>query len=272
MIQEPQEKKKKKKKRKKASDIIAIIVMIVAIGVFLYAAIQLFGIFSEYKEGSDEYDSLREYVQVVETEEEAKTTAEVIAANEIPQCPINVDFQSLKSINSDIVGWIYIEAIPTISYPIVQGTDNEYYLKHTVEGVLNSSASIFMDYRNASDFSDSNTIIYGHNMKNQSMFGILSKLKEQEVYDKSPYIWIITEEGEICYEVFAARNVPDTDALYNLLNAEPETFKTNLESYKRYSEVDNDITFDGTEKIITLSTCTSNERVRCVIQAVRRDF
>lgn len=265
----------KRKKRRRVSDVISYIVLIAAIAVFLYAAFQLFGIFKEYKKGTDEYDELRGFVQVVDTEDSETLTDETgdpISANEFPQCPLNVDFPSLKNINPDIVGWIYIEAIPSISYPLVQGTDNDYYLKHTVEGVKNTSASIFLDYRNASDLSDSNTIIYGHNMKNQSMFGILSKLTEQEVYDKSPYIWIITESGEICYEVFAARNVPDTDELYNTLQVDVSSFKTLLEGYQRYSEIKTDVTFDGTEKIITLSTCTSNERVRCVVQAVRRDF
>lgn len=265
----------KQKKRRRLSDIISYLVLVIAIAVFLYAAFQLFSIYREYKKGSDEYKELQEYVQVIEPEESVSETDEAgnpISANEFPQCPLSVDFSSLKSINPDVIGWIYIEAIPSISYPLVQGTDNDYYLKHTVEGVENTSASIFLDYRNASDLSDSNTIIYGHNMKNQSMFGILSKLTEQEVYDKSPYIWIVTEAEEICYEVFAARNVPDTDNLYNTFQADPDTFKPMLEGFQGYSEIKTDITFDGTEKIITLSTCTSNDRVRCVVQAVRRDF
>ena len=270
----------KKKKRKRASDIIAIIIMIVAIGVFLYAAYQLYLIFAEYHEGTQEYDVLREYVSMNEdtetdtdTEEtEPRTTKEVIEANEIPSCPITVDFSALKSVNEDIVGWLYIEAIPKISYPIVQGKDNQYYLKHTVEGVENSSASIFMDYRNNSDYSDANTIIYGHNMKNLSMFGLLKQMKDPEVFAKSPYIWIVTEQEEICYEVFSARNVSEHDALYNQLRIDPEEFLALLGEYHAASEVESAHTFDGTEQIITLSTCTSDDTVRCVVQAVRKEF
>lgn len=275
MKQEPQTEKKKRKERRRVSDILSYLVLVVAVIVFFYAAFQLFCIFREYKKGSDEYKALREYVQVVDQEEEGKEktgSEDPVSANEFPQCPISVDFASLKNINADIVGWLYIEAVPSISYPLVQGTDNEYYLKHTVEGIENTSASIFMDYRNRADLSDSNTVIYGHNMKNQSMFGILSKLKEQEVYDKSPYIWIITENGEICYEIFSARNVPDTDDLYHTFQVDASSFKSILEGYQRYSEIETDIVFDGTEKIITLSTCTGNDRIRCVVQAVRRDF
>lgn len=270
------EKKTKKKKHSRTMDIITMIIMVVAIGVFVYSAYQLFQIFGEYKAGEEEYDALREYVQVVETEEKEETPAAgdgVVVPNEIPSCPITVDFDSLINVNSDIVGWIYIEAIPTISYPIVQGNDNDFYLSHTVEKVKNSSASIFMDYRNEPDYSDSNTIIYGHNMKNQSMFGILSKLTEEETFAKSPYIWIITPSGEeVCYQVFSARNVPESDALYNTLNSDPVTLKANLEAYQKYSDVESHEVFTGTEHIITLSTCTSNDTVRCIVQAVRKDF
>ncbi len=276
--EEPKTKKKSKQKQNsKVMNTITVVLMVIAIGVFVYASYQLFSIFSEYKAGEDEYDALQEYVQVVEPEEkevvEVSEEDGVIAANEIPSCPITVNFDALLNINSDIVGWIYIEAIPTISYPIVQGNDNDYYLTHTVEGVQNSSASIFLDYRNASDYSDSNSIIYGHNMKNQSMFGILSKLTEEETFAKSPYIWIIEPDGEeVCYQVFSARNVSEMDALYNTLNSDPVTLKANLESYQRYSEVESHEVFTGTEHIITLSTCTSNDTVRCVVQAVRKDL
>lgn len=261
------------KKGRRSLEILAYVVLIFAIVVFCYAAFQLFSIYREYKKGSDEYQELREYVEVIQPEKsKSDGNKDSVLAEEFPQCPISVDLQALKNINQDTVGWIYIEAIPSISYPVVQGTDNDYYLTHTVEGVKNTSASIFLDYRNASDLNDSNSIIYGHNMKNQSMFGLLKRLKEQDVYDQSPYIWLITEAGEICYEIFSARNVPDIDILYNTLQAEPDSYKATLEEYQCYSEIKTDVTFDGTERILTLSTCTSDESFRCVVQAVRRDF
>lgn len=274
---------KKKKRKRRFSDVLAACIMIVAIGIFLYAAYQLYLIFSEYHKGAEEYDFLREYVDLLsdDTDErdddpdetkDARSTKEIIAANEIPPCPVSVDFPALKEINPDLVGWIYVEAIPKISYPIVQGQDNNYYLKHTFEGVANSSASIFLDYRNHPDYSDSNTIIYGHNMKNQSMFGLLKQMKQPEIFEKSPYIWIVTEEEEICYEVFSVRDIPETDALYHLFEEAPELFLPQLEQYKQDSLVDSPVTFDGTEQIITLSTCTGNDTVRCVVQAVRKDF
>lgn len=90
-----------------------------------------------------------------------------------PVAPINVDFASLKSINDDVIGWIYMEALPQISYPMVQGKDNNMYLHQTYEKNYNFAGTIFIDYENKRDFSDCNTLVYGHNMKNGSMFGML---------------------------------------------------------------------------------------------------
>ena len=83
-----------------------------------------------------------------------------------------VDFSLLKQENEDIVGWIYCEGTP-ISYPVVQSGDNQYYLHRLINGEYNIAGSIFMDYRNNAELEDNNTIIYGHNMKNNTMFGYL---------------------------------------------------------------------------------------------------
>jgi len=268
--------KKRKKKKRGAGDILLIVIMLVAVGVFCYAGYQLLQIFREYNEGTKEYEGLRDFVQIYDAAEEPvkqeNGESAVVDANEIPSCPVQVDFNSLKSLNSDVIGWIYIEAIPEISYPIVKGTDNDFYLKHTVEKVRNSSASIFVDYRNESDFSDSNTVVYGHNMKNLSMFGRLSSLLNEDVYSKSSYIWISTPEEDICYEIFSVRHVSEMDELYISFNVAPEEFANDLNAYQKLSEVPYVMSFDGTEKIITLSTCTSNDTVRCIVQAVRKDF
>lgn len=274
--------KKKKRRKKKAGSILLNVVLIVAIGVMIFAGYNLYKIFSEYKEGEKEYEELQKYVQEVITpnlpgnqkndqKEVDPETGLPIAACEVPTCPISVNFEELQAVNPDIVGWIYIEAIPNISYPIVQGTDNEYYLKHTVERTTNSSASIFMDYQNSPDFTDASTIIYGHNMKNQSMFGLLSKMREQSVYDESPYIWILTPAGDWCYEVFSACEVSANDEVYTMFSADGEELKAYLEKMRAKSEVVSDMTFTGNEYMITLSTCTSNDATRFVVQAVWKE-
>lgn len=277
--------KKKEKKKKTAGSILLDLILVIAIGVMIFAGYNLYKIFSEYKEGEEEYEGLQQYVQEVVTptpsaETDTDTDPEPvidpetglpIEAQEVATCPIAVNFEQLKAVNPDIVGWIYIEAIPNISYPIVQGTDNEYYLKHTVEKTKNSSASIFLDYQNSPDFTDANTIIYGHNMKNQSMFGLLKNMRDQSVYDESPYIWILTPSGDYRYEVFSACEVSANDEVYTLFSVGGEEFKAYLEKMQANSDVVNDMTFTGNEYIITLSTCTGNDATRCVVQAAWKE-
>lgn len=284
---------KKKKKKKSAGSIFLDLILLIAVCVMVFAGYNLYKIFSEYRAGEKEYEGLQQYVQVLrpageDSDSDSDTdadkqsggqvepvidpeTGEPIIPEEVLTPPISVNFDELTAINPDIVGWIYVEAIPNICYPIVRGTDNEYYLKHTVERNLNSSASIFMDYQNSADFSDTNTIIYGHNMKNQSMFGLLQNMRDPRVFAKSPYIWILTPKGDYCYQVFSAREVSVTDQVYTLFSAGGEEFKNYLENMQARSEVASELTFTGNEYIITLSTCTSNDATRFVVQAVWKE-
>ncbi len=271
--------KKTQKKKKSFLDYVVSIILVVAIGVFIYAAYNLFLIFTEYKAGEDTYEALRDYVEVVAVDEIQNQSDDVTnAADEVileaqlaPTAPIIVDFQKLQQVNPDIIGWIHMEAIPSISYPIVQGEDNDYYLHHTVEGERNSSASIFVDFQNAGDFSDANTIVYGHNMKNQSMFGLLKQYKKAETCAKSPYFWILTPQQDYRYELFSVREVNERDEVYSLFSSNGEGFKSYLETMQAESEVAFNLEFDGTEKVVTLSTCTTDASKRCVVQGVRKD-
>ena len=103
------------------------------------------------------------------------------------------------------MGWIYVEAVPDINYPIVHGKDNETYLHRTYEKNYNFAGTIFVDYENKGDFSDCNTIVYGHNMKNGSMFAQLKKFtQDEETYKKSKYFWIFTPEKNYRYEIISA--------------------------------------------------------------------
>lgn len=266
---------KKQKKKKGLVDYLLTLVMLAAVGIFLYAGYNLFMIYSEYKAGEETYDHMQEYVASVdehENENSSDTDQDAsVDAQPVLKAPITVDFQQLKTVNEDIIGWIYMEAIPSISYPIVQGEDNDYYLHHTVEGKRNSSASIFVDFQNAGDFTDANTIVYGHNMKNQSMFGLLKQYKKAETCAASPYFWILTPEQDYRYELFSVREVSERDEVYSLFSSSGEEFKAYLERMQVESLVPFNLTFDGTEKIVTLSTCTTSATKRCVVQGVRED-
>ena len=195
----------REKKQKKKTDWLSNLILLVAIGVFLYAGFQLFQIFREYKAGEDEYKAIE---QMAVTEELVPVVSEKDGLPKQKKV-FNVDFAKLKKVNPDVVGWIRFEEPSQISYPLVKGADNEKYLKTTFEGNRNSAGALFLDMNNAGDFSDYNTFIYGHNMKNGSMFGRLRKYKSKSFCEENPYFYIYTPDGmEVKYQVFAATTAP----------------------------------------------------------------
>ena len=117
---------KQPKKKKTAGDVVLTVVLIAAICIFCYAGYNLFHIYTEYKKGTDEYNSI---TQMAVTERDPDGEAAGPEAGSELKAPMDIDFASLKSVNDDVVGWIYVEAVPDINYPIVHGKDNETYKK-----------------------------------------------------------------------------------------------------------------------------------------------
>ena len=261
--------KQLEQKKKKKSDVLLTIALIAAIVVFCYAAFNLYHIYTEYKKGTDEYNQIEE---MAVTERDADS-AEVAGPNAQLKPPIEVDFDKLKSVNEDVVGWIYVDALPDISYPIVKGKDNQTYLHQTYEKNYNFAGTIFVDYENSGDFSDCNTLVYGHNMKNGSMFGHLKKFREDDrLYKQDKYFWILTPERNYRYEIISAYTTGVNSDTYTLFKGPGEEFEKYLETIKGYSEIqtdDTDLTIK--DKIVTLSTCTGNESTRFVVQGKRVD-
>jgi sortase B len=268
---------KKKKKKGGAVNALLTLGIIVCIGVMGYSAYQLVSAGLAYKEGEEEYAGLRKYtVEAADTpaqspegemQETSGSTGEDGQTSAVP--PLEVDFASLQAINPDIVGWLYIEALD-ISYPVVQGTDNDYYLHRTFEGKDNFSGSIFVEYRNSGDFTDSNTIVYGHNMKNQSMFGKLKLLTEQQKYQESPYFWILTPDQDYRYQIFSMQVTAADSDVYTLFTNPGQEFVDYLYKMQDESEAALPLEeeFTAESRIVTLSTCTSSETDRFVVQGV----
>ena len=253
------------KKPKKKGDIILTLALIVAVAVFCFAAYNLFHIYTEYKKGTDEYNNIE---QMAVTERDPESTEEVSDTEQGLQPPFDVDFAALQGVNPDVVGWIYIEALDGISYPVVQGEDNEEYLHTTYENNYNFAGTIFIDYENSSDFSDCNTLVYGHNMKNGSMFGQLKKFSEdQTTYEKSKYFWIFTPEKDYRYEIISAYTTGVNSDTYTLFKGPGDEFQEYLDTIKGYSEIETDDTeLTIKDRIVTLSTCTGNDATRYVVQ------
>ena len=177
----------------------------------------------------------------------------------------------MKKVNEDVIGWIYVEALG-LSYPVVKGDDNSYYLHRTYEKTYNFAGTIFIDYENSPDWNDCNTIVYGHNMKNGTMFGQLKKYVQEDAYAKSHYFWILTPEKNYRYEIFSAYTTAVNSNTYTLFKGPGKEFDEYVKDMKKNSEIKTeDVELDMRDHIVTLSTCTGNDATRFVVQGKRLD-
>ena len=177
--------------------ILSNLLIIISFCSFCYFAYNIYNYITDEKEQKKINDGIiDEAVKKVEKTDEDKKN------NDTDNNPLIIDFQTLKEKNSDIIAWLYSEGTP-INYPIVQTTNNDYYLRRLIDGTYNQAGTIFMDYKNSNDFSDPNTIIYGHNMKNDSMFGSLTKYEEQNYYDEHKEMFLYTENKKFKIEICA---------------------------------------------------------------------
>ena len=179
-----------------------------------------------------------------------------------------MDFTALREVNPEVVGWILIPGSP-VSYPLMQGADNEKYLNTTWRGTRSSVGSIFMEHLNSADFSDFNTIIYGHRTVNKSMFGSLKNYAKQEYQKSHPYIYITDDAGSRTYAVFAAYEVGVQELTYRLGFLDEADKAEFLEFCVASSVIDTGIVPKVDDYIVTLSTCTGQGYdTRWVVQAV----
>lgn len=179
----------------------------------------------------------------------------------------SINLQALREVNPDVLGWIRIPDTK-IDYPLMQGEDNDFYLKHTWDKQPNSVGSIFMEHLSSSDLTDYNTIIYGHNMKNGSMFGKLPDFSVQKHWETHPYVYLLTDAGVYRYEIFAFY-LAEVDSLTYSLNPEQEGTKAEfLKLATENNRINTGIVPALTDRILTLSTCSGGSYAnRYVVQA-----
>ena len=175
-----------------------------------------------------------------------------------PEPPVvypTVDFEALHELNPDIIGWIYIENT-NVNYPILQGKDNREYVETMPNGWYNASGSIFTDYRHNKDFSGHNSVLYGHNMQNGSMFADIVKYKDPAFLAEHPIVMIMTPNGNFRYRVIAGYVASLSDAAWQLEFASDEDFGGWLYDTLARSQIKTDYELDPTDTLLTLSTCT----------------
>ena len=163
---------------------------------------------------------------------------------------------TLKSINPDIYGWIKIDGT-RVDYPVVQGKDNDYYLHYTFKKEYLYSGTLFVDYRNSKSLlRNYNTVIYGHNMTDGSMFNTLYNFKDRKFFENG-LIEVTTDEGLFIYEVFSAHVVNEKDPYFVTLFEDEEEFISFAEIMQMQSIYSKNINFAANDRVLTLSTCTN---------------
>lgn len=165
------------------------------------------------------------------------------------------DFETLSVINDDIAGWLISEGT-VIHYPVVQGSDNSYYLSHLFDKSRNHMGTLFIDCDNATDFEDPNTIIYGHHMKSGAMFASLVGYREQTYYNVYPTMLLITPNGNYRIELFAGYTTGAASDAYQKTFGSDEAFTEYLANARTQSDFTSDVVVTPEDHIVTLSTCT----------------
>lgn len=166
-----------------------------------------------------------------------------------------IDWKSLRAINPDVVAWIKIPGT-VVDYPIVQTKDNQYYLKKGFDGKKNSCGTIFMNTYNRMDFSDDNTVLYGHNMKNGSMFAVINKYREETFYKEHKEVWLLTPYWERKYQIISAHKAADGSETY--ATEFGERYAEHVEKEASMSIYDTGNGYNVELPMVTLSTCTGH--------------
>ncbi|MDN0044673.1 class B sortase [Mediterraneibacter glycyrrhizinilyticus] len=251
-----EEKNGKKKKQKRAAfDVLSGTILIVAVCVFAFSLYQLAIMLIPYHTGGQEYEEIQNLA----------VTADEDGSG------FSVDFDALLEINPDTIAWIRFDEPSIINYPVVKSADNNEYLTKTFAENDNKLGAIFMDMRNSSDFSDRNTIIYGHHLNvSPEMFSRLHLYEDEEFCREHPNFYIYTPDGSVrTYTVFSAGIVNAAANNYDVEFASDEEFEQYIELCRESSNYQVDVEVNAQSQILSLSTCTGDQRdERFLLQGV----
>lgn len=247
---------RRKSRKARRKNMILNVILVAAIVVFCVSAFKLLQIGKGYKDGQSEYEKVRD-VAIKNADDKEK---------------FRVDFDELMKINDDTVGWIRFYKEPSqINYPVVQGEDNDLYLHKTFSANENTLGAIFVDAAASSDFTDKNTIIYGHRMKDGSMFRKLEEYKDKDFWKENPYFYIYTPDGkEITYKIYSVGQVLDTSDTYLTSFAGEEDYQKFLDMTMKEADYDTGVKVTTEDTVVTLSTCTAaSDEHRFVVRGVK---
>ncbi|MEE0742398.1 MAG: class B sortase [Emergencia sp.] len=224
-------------KAKRKTSIGYKLVMLILICIMAFSLYKIVTIVYEYYKGARAYDSV----------------AELAGIDDL--MPTSVDFDALAKINPDIRGWIYSKDTP-INYPVVQGENNDKYLYQMFNEEWNGKGSIFVDYRCEEPFEQFNTVVYGHRMKDGSMFHSLTKYRDREYYEKHKKMQLFTPEGDYDIEIFGVVTLEADSQMYRMDFSDEEDEQQYIDWILENTETQMDVRPTAEDRLVMLSTCT----------------
>lgn len=246
--------RKKNKRYKKV--ILNIIIYMILLFVLIYSGIKIFKWYKDKTNNNKIAEQIKSTV-IVEDKNEDENKEEY-----------TVDFNKLKEQNNETVAWIKVNNT-SVEYPVVRATNNSFYLNHSFDKSKNSAGWIFADYKNKFDNTDKNIVIYGHNMKDNSMFGSLKNILNSDWYDneENTNIILYTENEKCIYKVFSIYKIENEDYYIKTEFSDDNNFEQFVNTIKKRSikEFNTDVLKDN--NILTLSTCANNNKYRVVLHA-----
>lgn len=248
------------------------IILIVCVVIFCISGGVLLHKYIAEKNAQDKFESLTD----ISTEMKEESNEDIFTYLGIENPNKVIDWEALWEENEDIYAWIYIPNT-NIDYPILQHpTDDAYYLEHNLDGSSGLPGCIYTEKISAKNFTDHNTLIYGHNMKNGTMFKDVHKFSEKEFFDENRYIFIYTPEELLIYDIYAAYRFTDAHILYSFDCVTESGFSSYLEMVQKdYGKSGNfrEVEVTGEDHIITLSTCVGGQSdKRQLLQAVLVEY
>lgn len=252
-LHEVNEEKPAKTKKRRVFDWILTAALITVIVV---CAVNIAIILGRYKKANNVYDKMQLDFLVTKGEDGSPDpVGDPSDGNDVANDdPFTVDFKALREYNSDIIGWLYSENTP-INYPVAQADDNDYYVRRSLDREYLITGTIFVDYRCGDVGDDDNYIIYGHHMRNGTIFGSLEKYVDQEYYDAHPTLLYFTPEKTYVIEVFAGFVTDTSDEIFDLNYGEDRRAEL-IENAIKKSGFETNVKVGEDDDIVTLCTCS----------------
>ena len=248
--------RKKNKKYKKA--ILNLILYIIFLSILIYSGIKIFKWYKDKTNNNKIVKQIKSTVIVEENNEDGNENG------------YTVDFNKLKEQNNETIAWLKINNT-NVEYPVVKGTNNSFYLNHSFDKSKNSAGWIFADYKNKFDNTDKNIVIYGHNMRDGSMFGSMLNILDAKWYknEENTNITLYTENEKCIYKVFSIYKIENEDYYIKTEFKNDNEFEEFVKNLKKRSIKDFNVDISKDDNILTLSTCANNNKYRIVLHAIK---